>query len=134
MADALDLGSSGQHPWGFESPLSHHTAALDRPVPLQLGLGGVFVYGLSTTDALRNAPAEHQWQLLVGPPINDLDAAEQMLCQSLRQKQRKRRPTLPDPTGRRSEPLSMDHCALVIEVSSSELRTTQTRLRPSTVA
>jgi hypothetical protein len=23
LADALDLGSSGQ-PWGFESPLSHH--------------------------------------------------------------------------------------------------------------
>ena len=24
LADALDLGSSGQ-PWGFESPLSHHS-------------------------------------------------------------------------------------------------------------
>ena len=24
LADALDLGSSGQ-PWGFNSPLSHHT-------------------------------------------------------------------------------------------------------------
>jgi hypothetical protein len=23
LADALDLGSSGLRPWGFESPLSH---------------------------------------------------------------------------------------------------------------
>jgi hypothetical protein len=28
LADALDLGSSGQ-PWGFESPLSHQNAVLD---------------------------------------------------------------------------------------------------------
>ena len=27
LADALDLGSSGQ-PWGFESPLSHHFSLL----------------------------------------------------------------------------------------------------------
>lgn len=30
LADALDLGSSGQ-PWGFESPLSHHGAVLPSP-------------------------------------------------------------------------------------------------------
>ena len=29
LADALDLGSSGQ-PWGFESPLSHQNVALER--------------------------------------------------------------------------------------------------------
>jgi hypothetical protein len=32
LADALDLGSSGQ-PWGFESPLSHHEEGHIRSVP-----------------------------------------------------------------------------------------------------
>jgi hypothetical protein len=26
LEDALDLGSSGVHPWGFDSPSSHHAA------------------------------------------------------------------------------------------------------------
>ena len=35
LADALDLGSSGQ-PWGFESPLSHHGSSyVNRKVKCQ---------------------------------------------------------------------------------------------------
>ncbi len=30
LADALDLGSRGSIPWGFESPLSHQPSAGQR--------------------------------------------------------------------------------------------------------
>lgn len=28
LVDALDLGSSGEQPWGFESPLSHQVMSI----------------------------------------------------------------------------------------------------------
>ena len=37
LADALDLGSSGQ-PWGFESPLSHQVSEQFPPKPQEKGL------------------------------------------------------------------------------------------------
>lgn len=39
LADALDLGSSGQ-PWGFESPLSHHEPVLSLPAHHSQKKGG----------------------------------------------------------------------------------------------
>ena len=36
LADALDLGSSGQ-PWGFESPLSHHNFQRNAEAVVLLG-------------------------------------------------------------------------------------------------
>ncbi len=78
LADALDLGSSGQ-PWGFESPLSHfahvvRTRIFRRLSPMTASSGGQLArFGSEEGRVERGEPLQLS-SILIGHPAAGMPA------------------------------------------------------------